>query len=256
MNTSNPEEDWASKTIIEVPFESPHNLRSLCLEQPDAPEIHDLAVDRKLFKIRLASTGGRRSSASMLIRKMYAWRGYETSLARDENPNRLTLMASHEENVIGTITLGFDSSIGLLVDDLYKEKTDPLRQQGRRLCEFTKLAVDSGVRSKRVLASLFHIAYIFAHNIRKATDLLVEVNPRHVRFYEKMLGFERLGEEKLNRRVNAPAVLLWLDLDHARRQIEQFGGRGSQARGEKSLYPYFFAPDVEEGITNRLRKLE
>ena len=36
---------------------------------------------------------------------------------------------------------------------------------------------------------LFHIAYIFARRMHDRTDLLIEVNPRHVRFYERMLGF-------------------------------------------------------------------
>ena len=38
--------------------------------------------------------------------------------------------------------------------------------------------------------------------------VVIEVNPRHVRYYERMLGFEVIGPERMNPRVEAPAVLL------------------------------------------------
>src|SRR5436190_455773 len=82
---------------------------------------------------------------------------------------------------------------------------------GRRVCEFTKLAMDSVVRSKRVLAALFHVSYIYGHLLMRYDNLLIEVNPRHVRYYERMLGFRALGEPRQNLRVGAPAVLMSLD---------------------------------------------
>lgn len=252
---SDRDNDRAGETIIGLPFESPRSPRSLCLDQPDSPDVHDVAVDHKMFKIRLADIQGKRNAVSMLINKMYSWRGYDASAALDPHPNRITLTASHGDQVIGTISLGFDSPIGLLVDELYKAEIDPLRRQGRKLCEFTKLAVDSHIRSKRVLAALYHISYIYARNIQEHTDLFIEVNPRHVNFYRRMLGFRQHGEEKVNLRVNAPAVLLWLELDYAHRQIQKFGGGPVPSASEKSLYPYFFSQAVEDKITERLRQL-
>lgn len=239
-------------TIVEVPFESPYEINALPLDEWDPTHTSDPTVKGGSFRIRLADTHGQRSSANMLIDKMYSWRGYTPSPPIREIPNRITLVAHKNDHIIGTITLGFDSSIGLLVDELYKEEINPIRKQRRKLCEFTKLAVDGGVRSKRVLASLFHIAYIYAYNLHNSTDLFIEVNPRHAKFYEKMLGFKQYGPEKHNHRVNAPAVLLWLDLDYAHQQIQKFGGRLNLTRSEKSLYPYFFSPAEEEGISHRL----
>jgi hypothetical protein len=40
-------------------------------------------------------------------------------------------------------------------------------------------SVDPQYGSKRVLASLFHLAYIFARIIHKATDMLGSVAPAH-----------------------------------------------------------------------------
>ena len=39
-----------------------------------------------------------------------------------------------------------------------------------------------------VLAALWHISYIFCHKIHHCTDYIIEVNPRHAVFYNRMLG--------------------------------------------------------------------
>jgi hypothetical protein len=82
---------------------------------------------------------------------------------------------------------------------------------------------------------------------------LIEVNPRHARFYEAKLGFKRLAEPRQNRRVGAPAVLLSLDLLHAHHQIGKFGGRPELSAKERSLYPYSFSVREEAGTVGRLR---
>lgn len=213
-------------------------------------------MNNNVFRIRLAQTHRQRDEVSMLISKMYSWRGYESSGSMTNHPHRVTLVASSNDATLATITIGFDSSIGLLADDLYKSEIDVLRRQGKRLCEFIKLAVDEGVRSKYVLASIFHLSYIYARKVQEHTDLFIEVNPRHVKFYQKMLGFETLGEEKTNQRVNAPAVLLGLGWEYAHRKIQEFGGKPHLAAGEKSLYPYFFSPAEEERIAVQLRTID
>jgi hypothetical protein len=78
------------------------------------------------------------------------------------------------------------------------------------------------------------------------------VNPRHVSYYERMLGFVVAGPQRVNLRVNAPAVLLCLDFEHARAQIARVGGRPEVSPLERSLYPYFFSAAEEAGIVDRL----
>ena len=251
MVTKNPAapDEW-SETIIA--FESPYKLRELSIPQEEPPEVRESAIEQQKFKIRLANTEERRDSASLLIQKRYSWRGYETNGALEKTPNRITLLAFGGDQIAGTLTLGLDSPDGLLVDDLYKAEIDTLRESGRKVFELTKLAVDQHIRSKRVLASLFHIAQIYGRSILGYTDVVIEVNPRHTLFYEKMLGFRQLGKEKTCARVNAPAVLLRLELDYVDLQIKKFGGQMEKAKAEKSLYPYFFTKIDEIGITNRL----
>ena len=87
-------------------------------------------------------------------------------------------------------------------------------------------------------------------------DLVIEVNPRHVRYYQRMLGFETIGKTRHNRRVDAPAVLMRLRFSHAHEQVERFGGRPDLGLSERSLYPYFFSVAEEASIVGRLRRTQ
>ena len=242
-----------TKSIIDVPLDAEPSLTSFLAElDSDNLSVED-TVRRRLFTIRAADSMGQRSKANILVNRMYATRGYHTSsLLKDADANRITLIAGEGEAIFGTVTIGFDSPQGLLVDQLFRAEADRLRNAAHEICEFTKLAVDSAVKSRRILASLFHVAYIIAHRLNGIHDLLIEVNPRHVRYYQRMLGFEVMGPQRLNTRVNAPAVLLVLDLSHAREQIEKLAGRPEDAADQWSLYPYFFAPAEEAGVIGRL----
>ena len=239
-------------TIIEVARS--RKLRDLSLEVAD--RAGQETVETSGFKIRLANTEGRRSKASFLIKRQFAWRGYQVGSLSDVPANRITLAAfANDEQPVATITVGVDSPAGLTVEAVYPDEVMALRATGKRLGEFTKLAVDSMVRSRSVLAAIFHIAYIYAYRIRDCTDLVIEVNPRHVRFYEAMLGFSRYGEQRMDPRVNAPAVLLRLALSHAEAEIARYGGHAELADEVRALYPLFFSPAEEQGIEGRLRAL-
>lgn len=245
-------DEW-DKTI--VAFQSPYRLKDLCIDQGTDPANEETRGGKQEFKVRLATSEDRRKSASLLIEKMYSWRGYKVD-ALGQDPNKITLVAYQEDKVVGTMTLGLDSPGGLVVDQLYKYEADQLRAQGRKICDVTKLAVDQEIKSKSVLSAIFHLSVIYARNIHHATDLLTEVNPRHAPFYQRMIGFVPIGEEKLCPRVNAPAVLLKLDLAYADEQVKKYGGLGASAQGVKNLYPYWFSKEDELGITQRLLKGE
>lgn len=251
-DTDSPADHW-KQTIIGLPLDSP--LRSLSLNHPEQTDAHNISLDQQQFKIRLANSDGRRESATLLIKKMYAWRGYDATTMGD-NPNRITLMADTGGIAIGTITIGLDSPTGLLVDGIYRDAVDRLRAAGCVVCEYTKLAVDQEIKSKRVLASLFHLATIYAHRIHQATDAVIEVNPRHVQFYHRMLGFEQAGEERMCERANAPAVLMRLRYAYLDEQVAKYGGTMHEVPGVRSFYPFFFGPADEQGITARLLRGE
>lgn len=242
-------------TIIGAAFEPIEQLRSMLRSPPDLTKLPDEPeeIASRLFKIRAASSQGSRSSASILIQRRYAWRGYQTApLPQEQGVDRITLVASDRDVTIGTMSIGFDGERGLLVEELFPEEVKTLRDAGSRVCEFTKLAMDASLNSKRVLASLFHVAYIYAYRVMKFDRLLIEVNPRHVKYYERILGFVPSGPQRTNKRVNAPAVLMSLDFLHTEQQIGKFGGRPELAATERSLYPYSFSVEEEAAIVARM----
>ncbi len=236
-------------------FEHPYLTGSLPAGEP-LGVVH-VGADQpqpRLFKIRGADTQGQRSSANILIKRRYAWRGYQhASLPADQSANRITLSASEHDDIVGTITIGLDSPEGLHAEEIFGAEVRALRRAGKRICEFTKLAMDPGSGAKQVFASLVHVAYIFAHRFKGCDTLLIEVNPRHVSYYTRMIGARVLGAERMNGRVNAPAVLLCVDFHHTREQIERFGGHPELSAVERSLYPYAFSAAEEAGIIGRLQ---
>lgn len=223
-------------------------------------ELHKIALPSQpgqspdSLTIRLADCDGQRNRANMLLNRMYSWRGYGSDHELSSAPNCVTFTASSVEDVIGTLTLTVDSPAGLAVDQTFKEELDAFRKApGARLCELTKFAFDTSSPARPRLAALFHIIFIYGSMHYDCTDLFIEVNPRHCRFYEVMLGFKRVGDPKNNARVNAPAQLMWLNVGHLRGLIDAHAGR--EAVKERSLYPYFFSRKEEEGIYGRLVSL-
>lgn len=242
-----------SETLIVAPLSAPR--RQAPRARDAAPLEGPLTPDEgaRVFRIRSADSYVYRHAANSLLQERYAWRGYHAvSLPSDQTSNRVTLSATDDEMTIGTITVALDGPEGLSAEDAFADEIAALRANGQRVCEFTKLAIDPVAGSKRVLAALFHSAYIVAHRMRGYDALVMEVNPRHVRYYERMLGARVVGEQRLNRFVNAPAVLLSIPFDYIREQIETFGGQAEYAIDERSLYPYAFSQREEEGIIGRL----
>lgn len=205
------------------------------------------------FNIRLANSQRKREQASLLIQKMYGWRGYSVEAVQRHAANKIMLFAETGGETVGTMTLCLDDrECDLPADEIFRDKLDELRQQGRRLCEPSKLAIEKDV-TKRVFASMIHISFLYAAKIHGFTDYIIEVNPRHVMFYKRMLGFKDFGGERNCPRVDAPAVLLRLDLSYMAEQISKWGGKFEDHGRERSFYPYFFPPGDVDGIEGRLR---
>lgn len=181
---------------------------------------------------------------------MYGWRGYMTS-PLGEDSNCVTLVACDDSEPIATISIGLDSRNGLSAEELYPDVIAGLRANGARLCEFTRFAVDRAENSLELLALMFHVAFIFARRRYGGTHIVAEVNPRHVQFYSRMLGFRICGPQRHCERVDAPAVLLKLPLAYGEQQIARYGGRPELARKIRSLYPMSLPASEADRIAAR-----
>jgi hypothetical protein len=201
--------------------------------------------------IRLASNDWERDRANALLKRKYSWRGYQTKSELCTSPHSVTFTASTDEEVIGTLTLTVDAGEGLASDRTFKDELDRFRSApGARLCELTRFAFDTSLPAKPRLAALFHVIFIYASMHHDSTDLLIEVNPRHGRFYQTMLGFTPIGLPRLNTAVNAPSQLMWLNIGDVRRLINRYAG--DERSVGRTLYASFFSPEEEEAIRNRL----
>ena len=198
---------------------------------------------------------GLHSSACNLINKRYAWRGYGDNHVIKRSSAHATFSAVVNDIVVGTVTLAVDSDAGLAADAIFKDELDGYRSAPHaHVCELTKLAVDSELQSPAILAALFHVILLYGQLKYSCSDLFIEVNPRHRRFYEAMLGFERIGDVKTNESVEAPAQLMHLAVNRIRPMIEAYRG-AEPASGARSLYPHFLPQHDEEMVLIRLFSL-
>lgn len=171
-------------------------------------------VDRAGLTISIATDREIAHEAQPLVRAAYEKMGYipknPTAAAGLEPPSH-TIIARIGMIVVGTLTLGLDTpAAGLKADEVFHDILAGYRADSKGLCEITKFAIVPEAPSRLVQRELFKFAMEAA--ITCGRDIaIIEVNPRHVTFYQK-LGFEAHPETRTNRRVNAPAVLQTLDL--------------------------------------------
>lgn len=210
------------------------------------------------YRIWLKTDAGEDPDVARLLHRMYATRGYRSDTdALGPFPAAAaadaTLGASSPLAVFGTLGVRMDSPAGLHADELYKQEIDEVRSEGGKVCEFIRFAVDASLAPLGVLGSLFHIAYLYAHDACGATDVFVEVNPRHSGFYQRMLGFTRVGKEKRCPRVGAPAVLMHLRLAAVASNIRRH--RMNPIPGRGKLYRYAIGAGDEQHAQRRIRAI-
>ncbi len=229
----------------------PHALKTAAC----AVGLHDKGGDGE-FTIHAAHTERHRLEASRLVHHRYVQRGY-----RREHPageceiNVLTLSAIDPQGAtLGTLGIRFDVAQGLSADGAFEEEMRMLRGQGRKICEFTQLALDDLGASKLVLAALFHTAYLHAYKIYGIELLVIEVNPRHVPYYRRMLDFKVCSEVRTNAQVHAPAVLMCLEMAHAEQQLARYAGHPAMLNVVRNLYPLFLNSEQEAKVLARLKE--
>jgi hypothetical protein len=172
--------------------------------------------------IRVANRFDLRQNAYRYLHNIYLNEGYAEN---DDSkmqlsiynalPYTTTLFAEDRDgNFNGTITIAFDSEIGLPSDAQYKEEIDQLRRDQRRICEIMSFGVDKAQRgSVWTLSGLFYCAFLLAKYVRTSTDFIINVVPGQTDFYCKNIYFQKIGDLKKCPRANGvPAVLLSVSL--------------------------------------------
>lgn len=210
--------------------------------------------------VHLADTDALQAQANALVNRMYDSCGYGAGHQLVSDAHRAIFTVCADDDVIGTLSLTVDSDDGIATDHSFRDELDTLRSvPGTTICDLTKFAVDPATKSPTVMAALFHVIFLYGVIRFDCTDVVIEVHPRHVRYYEAMLGFKRLGAAKIDRSVTwwpseTPVQLMHLNLHDMRGLIEAF--RHGQKTDERSLYPFFFSPEEEGAIATRIARLD
>jgi len=165
----------------------------------------------------------------------------------DVLPETRTLVALDGDRLVATLTLVFDSPLGLPSGKVYAAEIEALRREGRKPVEVSKLSVDRelGVRGLPVLKGLFRLAWLLSAPVRGMSDFIIMVEPHHERFYARSLLFERAGELRPDpEAADAPSVLLRLRLAEG---PERYRAAFGEEPKEANPYWYFcLAPEVAE----------
>jgi hypothetical protein len=213
------------------------------------------------YRLRVAMDRPVRERAWRLAHRAYCRCGHFTpeqndglyKLPHDDDPQTLTLLVEDRTGTdAATVTLAFDAPRGLPCEAIFKPELDLLRSNGRRLVEVARLALDvAQPPPKMMLVRLFNIIYIYAKQVMRHTDFVVEVVPHHAGFYKKFLKFEQFGpNRKWPRGQNVTATLLRLDLEAVSREIER-----SRLAATPTLYNRALSPAAEKAVAEYLTKL-
>ena len=157
------------------------------------------------------------AAAASLVRRCYGWRGYEVQAVTPAH-GETTLLARCDGTPVGTLTVRCGVRQRLHAEHGFAEQIGELRQRGRRLVEYTRFAIDRDAagrlgRDTDLALELIRRALLLGQVALAATDCVIEVNPRHARYYQREFGFRPCGSERTCARVGAPARLLHLSLD-------------------------------------------
>ena len=169
--------------------------------------------------IAIATTAKQLSAARELVRMRYAWRGYEAGDSDRPSDCDITFVVTSTAATLGTLTLRLDGPQGLSAEAAYGDVIESFRSAGHRVCELTRLALAESVDSRTVLSSLFSLAHAVGRALHDVTHVFIEVNPRHVAFYSRVLGFVVEASGKLCERVRAPSTLLQIEIEKLEKRL-------------------------------------
>ncbi|HEX7637719.1 MAG TPA: hypothetical protein VF457_04925, partial [Burkholderiaceae bacterium] len=205
----------------------------------------------RAFRMRIASRIGILEDARALLNWRYRRKGYgsQTLTLAD---HQLTIVAYDGTETAGTLTVRVDGAEGLLSEESFPEEIGRLRAGGLRLCEFGKLATDSGPSSMVTLVRMFHVGLLYGGDLHGLTHVIVEVNPRHAGFYAKVLGFDELARTRESRRVRAPGVLMLGELARIDEEIRRHRGAPAAADQRAAFYSFALSERDADDVRRRL----
>jgi len=140
------------------------------------------------------------------------------------HPATKTFTACIDDILVGSISIIEDNKDGIPLDQIFKDKTEVIRDKGNSFAEVGQFAVDKQLIAKLQKkygklgldkeVSLSLMKYAFHYGMRAKINIIcITINPKHRTFYE-YLGFTPIGDVRSYSSVEeAPAVFMTIDLD-------------------------------------------
>ena len=137
---------------------------------------------------------------------------------RDLLPETMTFVARDGKKLVGTVSIISNSVAGLPSKAIFKKEVEKLELGGKIIAEGTRFACVDDASSKGLNSTAFNLLKWFFQwgQVRKVHDLILVINPRHLVFWEKILGFEVLAEQEDYVYANgAPGILMRYNVEQA-----------------------------------------
>ena len=157
------------------------------------------------FAIRRAHTAADLEAAYRLVHDSFVEKGYINQQPGGMRirpyemvPQTATFICEHKERgeIVAVMSVVVDSlDMGLPSDHAFQDELDELRSQGRRVCEFTNLAVAGKYWRSNAFTALTQACHAQA-KFTNCDNIFIAISPGHAQFFESILGFERRGEPR------------------------------------------------------------
>lgn len=177
-----------------------------------------ISLEKVGLKMKIADSQTSFKKVFELAYQVYQDKGYSQNrqlkmevLPIDAHSDTLIAFMENDNNeVVASLTLYFDGNLFLPADNIFYDELNLLRAEGVKFAEVSRFVIKQNYQhQKEILVGLFNTFYIHAFRVMNIDEFIIEVNPRHVDYYRKILGFTQFSEVKECPRVNnAPAVLL------------------------------------------------
>lgn len=129
-------------------------------------------------------------------------------------PSTDVFIAAEHATVVASATLVRDGLLGIPAEKAYQAEIREHRNRKRVFGEITCFAVDRGGRGElEIFLGLLRLVLQYARFTEHLDEVFFAVHPRQMLFYQRMLGFEAIGDiRESSGQIGGPMVLLVLDM--------------------------------------------
>ena len=138
----------------------------------------------------------------------------------DRIPETFIIIAQLDGETVGTNTLTIDSPAGLHTDPNFKEETESIRSENRKLASSWRLAVDNRYSEyitvvNALIRSTFRL--VFENEVNTTLFTFYE---KHVKIYERLINAKSVSKKSYESEYyrNLPQVLMRWDVEDSPRR--------------------------------------